>query len=700
VAEKKPFLESRMTQDNRTTLENLNWFYAQDEQAIGPVSFSELQGMVKAGQLAPETQIVEEGGQDWRPISDLLVFSPPMPSAAKPKRQISTARHVTGVGCLSLLMLMGIIAMLSPATKDEPGAIVENTPAAKETPPPQAPTAAIKPQPASDVLSDAQKEAYRKELLSIYQQLEALRPALTKRNDLNDMEGAARAGREHKAFRQTAIARVVQIKKEAESDFYGIRGAAIYIEGLWLKYLASDGAETATIRREKLVLADILEVPEVFSQRQRKDFEAIVEKSGESFTVENQTIHTLADMIVAVRGDKISRWHINGVLFRGDAIGASLVGYSEKHLFYLCKTQRGEPLVFALKRTSELEASFVQGSSDATALYQKLMRGEAGDSDPLKKGYVVADSDFVPKSEINTPLPSHVGIEVQLVRQVFLIGKEATTRPIHAPAINELQKPAAKTADGVVLKNSVLYADIETLKIMEAESEKGGDAGTRALERLNNAGKIWSLGRNLKVRVLERGGPMDALMVEAVESSEGLKAGRFWIMGLDLLPMNNPDAKWAMDKSKSVSKARFMHVLDGVNKCDIGGAVVMNFNELVAGLYDGAIPDATAKKCLALQGSIGGKKPCDFQHALEDYLIYEGVLTVREHFQFALIREPIFEEGYPSPAHLYEEIKGGGHHGGNPLYKGGLVYVGMGKFTLANGLVKMLPVFRVVNVLE
>lgn len=249
-----------MTQD-RIKLENLNWFYAQDGQAIGPVSFSELQGMVKAGQLAPETQIVEEGGQDWRPIRDVLAASPPMPPTAKPKPEISTARKAAGWGCLSLLMVLGAVAMLSPATKDEPGAIVENAPALK------APIAAAKPQPASATLADSQKEAYRKELLSIYQQLEALRPSLAKRKDLNDMDGASKAGQEHKAFRDTAIARVKQIQTEAAEDFAYSKRAAVFLEGLWLKYLASDEAETEAIRRDKQAIAESLKAPEILNAK-------------------------------------------------------------------------------------------------------------------------------------------------------------------------------------------------------------------------------------------------------------------------------------------------------------------------------------------------------------------------------------------------------------------------------------------------
>lgn len=223
--------------------------------------------MVKAGQLEPETQIVEEGGQDWRPIRDILALSAPMPPTAKPKPEISTARKAAGWGCLSLLMVLGAVAMLSPATKDEPGAIVENAPSAKDAEPPQAPNAAAKQKPESDTLSEAQKEAYRKELLSIYQQLETLRPSLAKHKDLNDMDGASKASQEHKAFRETAIARVKQIQTEAAEDFAYFKRAAVFIEGLWLKYLASDGAETEAIRRDKQAIAESLKAPEILNAK-------------------------------------------------------------------------------------------------------------------------------------------------------------------------------------------------------------------------------------------------------------------------------------------------------------------------------------------------------------------------------------------------------------------------------------------------
>lgn len=255
-----------MTQD-RITLENLNWFYAQDGQAIGPLSFSELQGMVKAGQLAPETQIVEEGGHDWRPIRDALAVSPPMPPTAKPKPEISTARKAAGWGCLSLLMMLGAVAMLSPATKDEPGAIVENAPAAKETPPPQAPIAATKPQPASATLSEVQKEAYRKELLSIYHQIEAFRPTLAKRKDLNDMDGASKAGQETKDLLHSAIARAKQIKQEAENDLFYTKRAAHFIEELWWKYWHSGGKETDSTRLCKEAISESLKAPEILNAK-------------------------------------------------------------------------------------------------------------------------------------------------------------------------------------------------------------------------------------------------------------------------------------------------------------------------------------------------------------------------------------------------------------------------------------------------
>lgn len=249
---------------------------------------------------------------------------------------------------------------------------------------------------------------------------------------------------------------------------------------------------------------------------------------------------------------------------------------------------------------------------------------------------------------------------------------------------------------GMVLKNTTLYADKQSLQFIESEWDKGDSIGQAASARMEGEGKTWAENRDLQVSVLERGGPMGGVFVEA-KSSEGLRAARFWVLGSDLVPMSSAAAKWATDKTKNVSKTRFAHVLDGEQPRKIGAIAVSNFMELVAGLYEGTVPETVAKRTLVLRESIGGANPCDFRDVLKDHLIYEGVLTARKHFQFALMRDAAFEVGYTNPMQLYKEIGGGGFHSGNPLYKGALVYEGMKQFATTGGAVRQIPVFRVVN---
>lgn len=282
---------------------------------------------------------------------------------------------------------------------------------------------------------------------------------------------------------------------------------------------------------------------------------------------------------------------------------------------------------------------------------------------------------------------------------------------LHSIASHAAESTAPK-ADGVILKEAVLYADTETLKIIGAESDKGGEAGTRALERLDNAGKVWTAGSSAKVRVLQRGGPMGAVMVEAIEGGRKLKAVRFWIMEGDLLPLNQPAATVANNgtaaeaaskakPSKSVRKADFPHVLNSSISNEIAGVEVKSLIQIVASLYHGDVADDAVKQCLVMPSALGmDSNPCDLVSVTEDSLIYRGVLTVREHFTFAVVREAAFEAGYDDPNRLYQQLTKAGYHEDDPLNLGALIYRGRRKFILQNGLVKMLPTFQVVNVLE
>lgn len=269
------------------------------------------------------------------------------------------------------------------------------------------------------------------------------------------------------------------------------------------------------------------------------------------------------------------------------------------------------------------------------------------------------------------------------------------------PSTSASPTPITPTVSGplfVVLKGSTMYADKETLSIMERESEKGGDAGTRALVSLGDAGKIWTEEYSIMVSVIESGGPLDSSLVEASNGGKGLKASRFWVGKTCLLPQTNHAAKLVSDESKTVSKASFRYVVDGRSAVDIGRTDAEHLIHLIDGIYGGAISDAQAKQCLVRREAVGGSNPCEFQYLVDDYLIYEGVLSVRAHYQFALVRDRSFEDGYKSPSEFYKMLKGGGFFSGDPLYWDGLVFVGRATFTTAQGVVVSVPVFKSVNV--
>lgn len=262
-------------------------------------------------------------------------------------------------------------------------------------------------------------------------------------------------------------------------------------------------------------------------------------------------------------------------------------------------------------------------------------------------------------------------------------------------------------ADGVILKNATLFADKETLQLLDSTPDKGAAfrrmtgedklwvAGQESLVKgLESTGKVWVAERDLMVNVLENGGPMNSVFVEAVN---GGIAKRFWVASSQILPINSVAGRWAADPSKQAEPSSFKYVLDGTER-EVGSVVISHLMELVAGLYVGAIQQSDAKKCLVLNQAIGGQYPSDFQQVVGDYLVYDGVLTVHEHYNFGIVREPLFEEGYDDLGKLYNDIRRSQHHSANPLHRGGLIFVGMEQFTTQGGFVRQIPVFRVMNV--
>lgn len=168
-----------------------------------------------------------------------------------------------------------------------------------------------------------------------------------------------------------------------------------------------------------------------------------------------------------------------------------------------------------------------------------------------------------------------------------------------------------------------------------------------------------------------------------------------------LLPSCREERKTSGESPKSeissehtALQSSFRYVLTGTDAVEIGETVAENFIELVAGIYEGSISESDAGNCLIRREAIFD---CAFQTALEDRLIYDGVLTARQHFQFALTRNPTFEKDYDNPLDLYGELKDSGFNSDDPIHRGDLVFIGRETFTTKGGILASLPVFRVVN---
>jgi|GEM_PF-5248284 len=112
---------------------SLNWYYAQNDNSIGPVPFATLQALHAAGQITDETFVVEAGSEEWRHYSSLIAPAPlELPSSEQklllqqkncnttigesPKSPTSNEKQPTFregcFGCLGLLIIIGFFAVV------------------------------------------------------------------------------------------------------------------------------------------------------------------------------------------------------------------------------------------------------------------------------------------------------------------------------------------------------------------------------------------------------------------------------------------------------------------------------------------------------------------------------------------------------------------------------------------------------------
>lgn len=93
-----------------------NWYYAQDGNAVGPISLNELQALLKKNTLSYDLLVIEEGKTEWVPINtviDVTAFipSPPQLNVTASEAAKKIKRHIHPVrkglfGCLGILLLL------------------------------------------------------------------------------------------------------------------------------------------------------------------------------------------------------------------------------------------------------------------------------------------------------------------------------------------------------------------------------------------------------------------------------------------------------------------------------------------------------------------------------------------------------------------------------------------------------------------
>jgi len=91
------------------------WFYTDAQnQAIGPVSFDDLNKMATAGIVMPETLVIPEGGTEWQPYRTMAVPPrPPVPSPPVESHTPPPAKVRRWPAVLSVLLLypIGLIVL-------------------------------------------------------------------------------------------------------------------------------------------------------------------------------------------------------------------------------------------------------------------------------------------------------------------------------------------------------------------------------------------------------------------------------------------------------------------------------------------------------------------------------------------------------------------------------------------------------------
>lgn len=426
---------SRSIMNSNTTHEG--WYYAHEGQSVGPLSFEALQNLLREGFITAETMVVEQGGEDWQPLDNYLSHTettpPPFPHAetdnvvqqkpstlrsflpwiaiyialivlrhvsANPDGGTSAQFHVllllcSGVGFVAMLCgkghgaiggISGGVILAVVFTLVVNLALIPFTPSTDE--PPKRTTQASKegskpwkPTPPKAYVTPTVNEQQKLEILALFEELQSFRDAPE-----FHAYGFSKAGKLDWRNRVRALG-----ENARATDDSGIKFAANALDALGMEYHRKKGAETDSSRLNRETIEEQTGLHEIVTKRRPSDFEGVL--SGRDRTVIGGIgVTSAGDLIAETMGQRIDWSLTERFLIRGDTLDARLTRYDDGFLYYVTPDSQGRLIPFVLRRMPDIESVAASGYANPGELYDSLLKGEAAELDPLKKGHILITS--------------------------------------------------------------------------------------------------------------------------------------------------------------------------------------------------------------------------------------------------------------------------------------------------------------------
>lgn len=254
-------------------------------------------------------------------------------------------------------------------------------------------------------------------------------------------------------------------------------------------------------------------------------------------------------------------------------------------------------------------------------------------------------------------------------------------------------------ATGFIFKGTSRYSDLSTIQELDRAFTESDERGQKTFKQLISEGRIWSEPYHMRVRMGEENKESQALQVHLAGEVPDSEMREFWIRKDDHFPRTHSLAGFAMDWTKMVRRENYSTFLDGHSTAILGSYEITHFASLVDGLYEGVFTEDQAKSTLSMPDALIGREVFfEFRNVIKDRLIYSvGDIYDTDH-AIALVRDESLESNEVAPADFYESLRTSGIISNDPILQGGLVFEGFEQFTTSKGILRQLPVFRMVNV--